>query len=204
MDQTRGAANTGYRILENGRWREETRGEVIEEAELCVYVNGRELVTIAATPVELEALALGFLANQGWLASIDEVREIRPSQDGQCLDIWLDHDLPEPERKVLTSGCGGGVTFDHLVQRLQPLGAEGEVKEEDLAAGMAALYSSSRLYPRTHGVHTSVLWREGAWLPGPRMSDATTRSTNCAASACARAWTRAGASSFRRAESAAR
>lgn len=159
-----GAVAVGYQLFEEGSWREAPGGLVVEEFELCLYVNGQELAIMAATPVDQEALGLGFLANQGLINSLAEVRELHLSHEGSCVDIWLDHDIDPPTRKVLTSGCSGGVTFGTLVQRLGPLPDSPGMSVDDIVAGMAALQQAGQLYPQTRGVHTSILWRGGEVL----------------------------------------
>lgn len=160
-----GAAGPGFHVLQDGRLVEVPAGEVIQERECCIYVNGEELVTMAATPVQLEALGLGFLANEGLISSLAEVQEISIKGGGTCVDIWLDHAIQQPRRKILTSGCTGGVTFNDLAARLEPLQADGVVMEmEELRQAMRKLYEAGELYRITRGVHTSILWRDGQVL----------------------------------------
>jgi FdhD protein len=161
---TPGAVAAGYSVYQEGTWREVPAALVVEEFELCLYVNGQELATMAATPVDQEALGLGFLANQGLIHSLAEVREVHLSHEGSCVDIWLDHAIDPPKRKVLTSGCSGGVTFDTLVQRLSPLPDSPAMTVDDIVAGMSALHTAGTLYAKTRGIHTSILWREGRVL----------------------------------------
>lgn len=159
-----GAVRTGFRVLEGKQWRDLPDGDVIEEVECCIYVNGQELVTLAATPVQLDALALGFLANEGLIEGMDEVREVVLRGKGYCLDVWLTHAIKMPERRVKTSGCTGGVTFDELARKQDPLDFGMTANVEDLNAAARALYAGGELYRKTRGVHTSILWRNGAVL----------------------------------------
>lgn len=160
-----GTALLEMTILADGQWQPPAPAHVIAEAEICIHVDGRELVTMAATPIQQEALALGFLANQGLIEDLSAVQEMRLSADGRCVDLWLAHAIPAPQRKVLTSGCGGGVTFDHLAQRLEPLPAdELRVTAVELLTGMMALYEATQIRRLTGGVHGSGLWREGHLL----------------------------------------
>lgn len=160
-----GAAVSGFHVLQDGQLVEVPAGEVIEERECCIYVNGEELVTMAATPVQLEALGLGFLANEGLISGLEEVQDIRVRGGGTCVDIWLDHAIEPPRRKILTSGCTGGVTFNDLAARLEPLkNGRMSIKMEDLRQAMRMLYDAGELYRVTRGVHTSILWRDGQAL----------------------------------------
>lgn len=119
---------------------------------------------MAATPVGLQWLALGFLANEGFIESYQEVESLSLHGNGQCVDIWLNHAIQMPRRKILTSGCTGGVTFDQLAQKLQPLEHGLEVRASDLSAALRMLYQVAGLYKVTRGVHTSALWRAGQFL----------------------------------------
>ncbi len=68
------------------------------------------------TPADLDKLALGFLYNERIIHSRDDVRHLHVSKATTCVDVWL-HDLnfTRPARAIVTSGCGGGVTFDDLI-----------------------------------------------------------------------------------------
>lgn len=132
--------------------------EVIEESYVSIFVNGIELATIACTPRQQDALALGFLANEGIIASPDDVRAVHVCPSGSCVDVWLNRaDFERPERLILTSGCGGGVTFDDLSATADPLDSDTTITPEGLWARMDDLNQSSELYSRARGVHTSAL-----------------------------------------------
>lgn len=159
-----GAVTTGYRVLAGDQWIDLPQGEVIEESECCIFVNGQELATFAATPVQLEALALGFLTNEGLISGLEDVRDLTLRGEGYCVDVWLDHTIELPKRKILTSGCTGGITFDQLALKLPPLPDSEPVEAASLTAAMRVLYQNSHLYRLTRGVHTSILWRDGNLL----------------------------------------
>jgi FdhD protein len=159
-----GADATGFHVLQGNTLRNILSGEVIEERECCIHVNGKELVTLAATPVMLESLALGFLANEGLLGNMDEVIDVSIRGNGSCVDVWLNHEIKVPKRKVLTSGCTGGVTFGELAARLEPLQIQISASAVELRQAVRQLYDLGNLYRVTRGVHTSILWRDGEVL----------------------------------------
>lgn len=137
---------------------ERVDGAVINERLACIYVNGQELATTMCTPCQLEALALGFLANEGMIQSLDDVVaiEVRPNQT--CVDVWLAYtDFEPPRRVILTSGCGGGVTFDDLSQEMSPLESSHRVTPEQLWSLMNDLQQAAQLYRQARGIHTSAL-----------------------------------------------
>ena len=63
-----GIISTAYAQLTGDDWSEVDSG-IPEEAPLSIYVNGQELVTFMCTPAGQDALALGFLANEGLITS---------------------------------------------------------------------------------------------------------------------------------------
>src|SRR5574341_433333 len=158
MSQTKidGVHSLDYALYENGVWRP-VDGAITEEALVCIHVNGRELATFMCTPREQDELALGFLRAEGILHSLDEVRALTVAENGQCVDIWLDHDVALPARRIITSGCGGGVTFDDLRARHAPLNTRTSMTPDRIFARMRDLYRAATLYGITQGIHTSAL-----------------------------------------------
>jgi FdhD protein len=154
---TNGAVATTYHAFD-GDW-QAVDGEAVEEVLVSLHVNGQELATIAATPIQLDWLAVGFLANEGFIASTDEVRAVHVCPSGLCVDVWLTHDIEPPRKRILTSGCGGGVTFDDLTKTQAPLDSDSSLPAEQLWGLMDQLLGAARLYRRTRGVHTSALFR---------------------------------------------
>ena len=153
---TNGAVPTTYRAFD-GDW-QSVDGHVIEEALVSLHVNGQELATIAATPMHQDRLAIGFLANEGLIASRDEVRAVHVCPNGLCVDVWLAHDIEPPRRRILTSGCGGGVTFDDLSGTQAPLDSGTRLPAGQLWGLMEQLQGVARLYRQTRGVHASGLF----------------------------------------------
>lgn len=143
--------------LEYRRDWQEVQDEVIDESLVSIYVNGRELATIMCTPREQEMLALGFLRNEGFIETMQEIDHMHLSRDKCCVDVWLTHPIVQPERRIITSGCGGGVTFDDPSHGIRPLEDELSIKPEKLFALFEQLHFPGSLYARARGVHTAGL-----------------------------------------------
>ena len=92
-----------------GKW-DIIRKNVIIETPVSLTVNGQVLITLMCTPTDLESLAVGFLFNEGLIASKDEIASVRVCGQGENVDLWLEHSLEKPDRWWRTSGCTGGVT----------------------------------------------------------------------------------------------
>jgi FdhD protein len=133
-------------------------GEVVEEVLACISVNGQELATFMCSPFDLDTLALGFLLNEGLISGYDDVRALTLSKNDTCVDVWLrDVDFEPPARAVVTSGCGGGVTFDDLSSKHEPLVSDLTAAPSQLSDLMRRMHLGADLYHRARGVHSAAL-----------------------------------------------
>lgn len=157
---------------------------VIAETPWILYVNQQELLTLMCTPTRLHCLALGFLRSEGLISSLADVWRLRvftaedrvytyfpdAGIDGELtmrtcedavgsIDVRLRNPLaPRPEKRILTSGCGGGLTFDDLAGDREPLRSSLLVSAADVCAMMSHLQAAAQLYNESRGVHTSGLY----------------------------------------------
>jgi FdhD protein len=157
-----GVVPTVFRQLTGDGWSAIDSG-VPEEAPLSIYVNGLELATFMCTPVDQEALALGFLANEGLIDGRDEVRVLHICGQGTCVDVWLSHAIQRPSRSIITSGCGGGLTFDDLSGQFEPLNSDMQVTPAQIQNLTRHLQGAGSMYRSVRGTHTSAL-SDGARL----------------------------------------
>ncbi len=135
-----------------------TDGGLIDETLVSFYVNGQELATVMCSPIDEEALALGFLFNEGVIDSADEVRSIRANVARTVVDIFLKRaDFNPPRRMLLTSGCGGGITLQDLTESYPALDTGFATTPSVVFSRMRDLHGAARLYNQVRGVHTSIL-----------------------------------------------
>lgn len=147
-----------YRRFEFQKW-EEVQAETIVESPLSVTVNGQVWLTLMCTPTDVEALALGFLYNEGVIQSLDEVADVRVCEHGDNVDIWLYHSAERPLTWRRTSGCSGGMTAVDAQARLG-VSLEGKgpiLTPQQVEALVEQLLEGQELYRETGGVHTSIL-----------------------------------------------
>ena len=135
-----------------------TAGGVITESLLSLFVNGQELATMMCSPLDQEALALGFLFNEGVIESMDEVRLMKANVTHTSIDVFLNRaEFNPPRRLILTSGCGGGISFQDLTVNHPPLNSDFTTTPDILQARMRDLQGEAHLYNAVRGVHTAVL-----------------------------------------------
>jgi FdhD protein len=149
-----------YTQFESGSW-EQLEGEVIVEAPVSLTVNGEAWFAFMCTPVDLEAMAVGFLYNEGLLRSKDEIVDVRACASGDNVDVWLRHSIEKPEHGRRTSGCTGGFTSvesDSEEQGRLPVIYNGAtLTPQQVCELINKLFEAQDLYRATGGVHTSVL-----------------------------------------------
>src|SRR5215470_10663518 len=135
-----------------------TAGGVIDEALVSVYVNGQELATVMCSPLDQEDLALGFLFNEGVIRSIDEVKLCKANVARTVVDVYLNRaDFDPPRRMLLTSGCGGGITLQHLTEEYPALDSNFRTTPSVIYSRMKDFHGSALLYNQVRVVHTSIL-----------------------------------------------
>ena len=147
-----------YERYEFQKW-QHYDAETIVEMPVSLTVNGQVWLSFMCTPIDLEAMAIGFLYNEGIIASMDVVADVRVCEHGDNVDVWLSHAAEQPTSWRRTSGCTGGVTAVDLLARPEVSFEENRftVRPEAVGKLVEMLFESQDLYRETGGVHTSAL-----------------------------------------------
>ncbi len=141
----------------------------VEEVPVWLEVNGARAVTWMCTPELLEELAIGWLAGEGYIDSIDEVR-LRPCATD--LGFWAEIApkrvqavAGEERRAVLASGCGA-VSIYLADPHTFPTGpTRGAPPEPETLRGLfKALFARGARYRDTGGIHAAALTDGGGLL----------------------------------------
>jgi len=141
-----------------GHRRETVERTVIEETALAIYVNGRELATLMCTPIALDDLVMGFLMAERIISRPEDVALLRVCLDEGLVRVRLVRpEVTFPERRVLTSGCGSGVTFADLSQQHPSLVSSLSLRPSRVVELMGLMQRSGALFGRAWGLHTSAL-----------------------------------------------
>jgi FdhD protein len=136
---------------------EEVAGEVVREQPLSVFVNGEKFLTLLCSPMGLESLVVGYLWMEKVIGDPAEIARLEVSPVDGRADVTLTHAVTLPTERILTSGCGGGITF-RIDHRLFPrLTSRLRVRPADLAARMKELFQAAEHYHRSRGIHGAAL-----------------------------------------------
>jgi len=147
-----------YQVEKSGR--KSVESDIVVESPVALSVNGEVWLTFMCTPVDLEALAVGFLYNEGLIETINEIANVRVCPHHDNIDIWTNRPVKQPDKWSRTSGCTGGVTSvdTDLIGDEQFINLNGSaLSSNQINILTEQLFESQDLYKITGGVHTSVM-----------------------------------------------
>lgn len=140
--------------------------KLVREIKLELIVNGERIGALMATPVDQEALAIGYLMSENIIEHIDDIEKITLTHEDMHVEI--DAKINEENAKklnsegVVISGCGRSTTAN-----IDPDAIEAKVIKNDfsikaslLSNEMAQFYTECPLYEETGCVHTAKLFLE--------------------------------------------
>src|SRR6266403_3179083 len=135
----------------------EVAAEVVREQPLTIHVNGEKFLTLLCSPMMLEALVVGYLWMEKVIGGVEEIARVVVSPVDGRADVTLTYPVTLPTERILTSGCGGGITF-RIDHRLFPrLSSTLRVRPEALALGMTDLFAAAVHYRASRGIHGAAL-----------------------------------------------
>ncbi len=139
---------------------EETLDSVIEEIPLEIFVNHEFYAALMCTPLEVKALAIGFLFSEGVLTSINSINSIEEKYDNRIC-IVLDHEINTlcHSSRAITSGCGNGSVRTILLEEgsVKPIDTSCKFNALDILKLMSEFNSKSGLFKQTGGVHSCCI-----------------------------------------------
>ncbi len=139
-----------------GGW-EVIPARVISETSVSLTVNGEVWISFMCTPADLEALAVGFLFNEGIIHQMADVAAVSTCENGSNVDVWLNYNVHKPAQWRRTSGCAGGVTSEQAKPVKIITFEENKFAPELVLNAMNQLLEVQELYREARGVHCSAL-----------------------------------------------
>ncbi len=160
MPLERGYLSHVYWVVDrNGATHE--AGGMIEESYLTINVNGYTLASMMSSPIDQEALAVGFLYNEGVLRDYSEIEQLQVDEANGCVNVQLKtRNVHLRRQMILTSGCGGGMTFQQLSAQRGRVETEFTTTTDIILDRLEGLRDAANLYNKVRGVHTAVLCSE--------------------------------------------
>jgi FdhD protein len=141
---------------ENGRF-EQFEKPVVSEQPLTIVVNGVELATFLCTPVQVDSLTIGFLAFEGIIRRVEDIRELDVDLENGVVEVVLTTALVRPQKRVFTSGCGMGLTFTLRLSHYPPLESDLTLTPDQVFPLMQQLFDGATMYKASRGIHAAAL-----------------------------------------------
>ena len=149
-------------IYEDGKLTESVQPVPVEMPAQFI-INDRELLKVMVTPVQLREFAIGFLAGQGLIESLEDIKTEVIGEKKAVLYFELKGKEIVREDLMTTAflnpGCGGGVSFKSL--DLPVVETKIKYKMADLTVLMKETLKTMENHKTAGGFHCAALAYEG-------------------------------------------
>ena len=128
--------------------------EVIEEAPMALFVNGRHAMTAMMSPVQLEDFVTGYLYTEQIIKNIDEIESIRLEKNRMSVITKNLFKVLGPKKTIL-SGCGGSTSFIDT-EKLPKITSDYAISTANIRNAAKSVLNSE-LHVTTGGIHIVAL-----------------------------------------------
>ncbi len=145
---------------------ERLQTQIAAEHPLTLYLDKRELVTLMTLAQFPEALAIGYLRNQGIVRSLEEIRSVQVDWEVDSCVVTtfagaqdLDGRLA---KRTVTTGCGQGTVFGDLMAEIDALSLASDrvLAEETYYRLMDNVRHFDSVYKAAGAVHGCALAKD--------------------------------------------
>lgn len=146
-------------VDETGRVNE---GHIAAERALTLYLDKREIVTLMTLGTQPELLVLGWLRNQRLVQTIEEIAAIQVDWETGSVAITTHGGIEDLEeklgRKTVTTGCGQGTVFGHLMDDLASIRLpQISLSQSRIYGLLQTLSNHNEVYRKAGAVHGCAL-----------------------------------------------
>ncbi len=146
------------------------RGEMVPtsiagEHPLTLYLDKRELVTLMTLGHAPEALAIGYLRNQNFIASIEELAAVQVDWETESVAVKTRRGVKglreRIKKRTVTTGCGQGTVFGNLMDEIDEVKLRDDVRLADtqLFDLVDKVRKHETIYKQAGAVHGCALAR---------------------------------------------
>ncbi|HSH08556.1 MAG TPA: formate dehydrogenase accessory sulfurtransferase FdhD [Burkholderiales bacterium] len=146
------------------------RGEMVPtsiagEHPLTLYLDKREIVTLMTLGHAPEALALGYLRNQGLVPSIEAIAAVQVDWETEAVVVTTRKRVKglraRMQKRTVTTGCGQGTVFGNLMEEIDRIRLRDDVRLADLQLFdlIEKVRRHETIYKQSGAVHGCALAR---------------------------------------------
>ena len=148
-----------------------TDDRVIHEIKLDISINGKQIVSMMATPKDLKELSIGYLISEDIIEKVSDITKFEITDiDTKIYKVDIEATINEAKSNklntqgVIVSGCGRGESTHISLKSI-----EAKVMQDDfqidaklLFKEMGEFYTQCPLYEQTGCVHTAKIYIDDA------------------------------------------
>lgn len=132
------------------------------ERPLTIYLDKQEIVTLMTMGAQPELLTLGYLRNQGFIQSLEDIVAIQVDWDVEAVAVTTHQQHPDLDKllskRTVTSGCGQGTMFGHVMDSLNQLKLQcPSFSSDTLYQVLDGLAEYNQMYKKVGAVHGCAL-----------------------------------------------
>lgn len=148
---------------------EPRRVEIAGERPLTLYLDKREIVTLMTLGSHPEALALGYLRNQGFVTELAQIQSVQVDWEVEAAAVTSRAgnlgEMPRLDKRTVTTGCGQGTIFGDLLERLDEVRIPSTTfRQSQLYRLLNNITAYNEVYKQAGAVHGCALCRDSEIL----------------------------------------
>lgn len=139
--------------------------DIAGESPLTLYVDKREVVTLMTLGTYPEALAIGYLRNQGLIGELNEILSVQVDWVAEAVAVTTRNGILGLDEKLanrtVTTGCGQGTVFGSIMEQLDRIELPGRALTQSTVYHLLKeLNAYNDVYKRAGAVHGCALCSE--------------------------------------------
>lgn len=155
-----------HRVVATDEYGEQREVFIAGERPLTLYLDKREIVTLMTLGGHPEALAIGYLRNQGLIESLQQLKAVQVDWSVDAVAV-VTHDGNAGEsarldKRTVTTGCGQGTIFGDMLDKLSGIALPKQHYQQSLIySTLHNISAHNEVYKAAGAVHGCALCDQG-------------------------------------------
>lgn len=161
-DMTDASLDPSHMVIAFDEYGSPRESYIATEKALTLFVDKQEIVTLMTLGANPELLVVGFLKNQRFITSVEEIAAVQVLWDVDAVAVTTRHGIKALNKKLakktVTTGCGQGTVFGKIMDEIESIKIEPvALKQSQIYALLSNLGEHNAIYKRAGAVHGCAL-----------------------------------------------
>ena len=168
---TEGCVRTTHQVFAIDQSGKRQELSVVGEVPLTLKVDGCEIVRLMTLGNQPQALAIGFLRNQGFIEKIEQIASVTVDWENETINVAtkkaseIGHHRAQSSLPTVTSGCGQATLFDCNLDALyRSRFPKVRMRQSIIYALLKEIVQYNQIYKKAGAVHGCGLFQESKLL----------------------------------------